>query len=335
MKKWLKRSVAVLTGLIIFIVVGEVGYRAYIHIFKPLHRPSDIYGLLWEPTPGARKVIGGIEYKVNPQGFRDYEYAKAKDDGVLRIAVIGDSVTYGYTELEDTYPNIMERELRIDLKKESIEVLNFGIEGTDSQHQLKLLKERVLDYNPDIVVLGYCLNDIRFLDINPVVLWFVEHINFLDYFVVKSITAFRFMRARLGIVTAETHYELILSLYNDPYRATKLRGAVREMKTVLGERGVKFMVAVFPFKQQFQEGATFLPQETVISICEEEGIECLDTFSALKEYDSKELYLEGDPVHFSSFGNEVVGRSVVDFLMSKGLLEQSTGHRKIINKEKG
>jgi len=314
MSKWFKRSTVVLIGLLLFVAVGEAVYRAYIHIFKPLHRPSSIYGLLWEPNPGAGKVIDGIEYRVNTQGFRDYEYTKARDDGVLRIAVIGDSLTYGYTELEDTYPNIMERELRIDFKKEEVEVLNFGIEGTDSQHQLRLLEERVLDYSPDIVVLGYCLNDIRFLDINPVVLWFIENINFLDYFIVKSINAFRFMRARLGIVTAETHYEEILSLYNDPSGITKMRNILTAMKAVLEERNIKFIIAVFPYRQQFEMGASFLPQKTVLSICEEENMECLDTFSRLYGYDASELYLEGDPLHFSSFGNEIIGRDILNFL---------------------
>lgn len=322
MKKWFKRSVAVLTGLIIFIAVGEIGYRAYIHIFKPLHRPSSIYGLLWEPTPGARKVIGGIEYKVNPQGFRDYEYTKAKGDGVLRIAVIGDSVTYGYTELEDTYPNIMERELRIYYKNEKVEVLNFGIEGTDSQHQLKLLRHRVIDYSPDIVVLGYCLNDIRFTNIDPVSLWWIEHVNFLDFIAVKGMTFYKVVRARLGITTEDTYYNFILKLYDDRGRTSKLRSILKEFKAISEASEILFAVAIFPFQQQFEKDSTFLPQETVLSICMEEGIECLDAFSALKEYDSKELYLEGDPVHFSSFGNEVVARSIMDFLMSKGLLEQ-------------
>jgi len=169
-------------------------------------------------------------------------------------------------------------------------------------------------YSPDIVVLGYCLNDIRFLDINPVVLWFIENINFLDYFIVKSINAFRFMRARLGIVTAETHYEEILSLYNDPSGITKMRNILTAMKAVLEERNIKFIIAVFPYRQQFEMGASFLPQKTVLSICEEENMECLDTFSRLYGYDASELYLEGDPLHFSSFGNEIIGRDILNFL---------------------
>ena len=325
MKIFFGRSVAIMAGLLIFIAIGEVGYRAYIYFFKPLHRPSEVSGLLWEPTPGARKIIGGIEYAVNANGFRGYKYNKAKDDGVLRIAVVGDSVTWGLTDFEDTYPRVMERELLLGLKGEKVEVLNFGIEGTDSQHQLNLLKERVVDYDPDIVVLGYCLNDMSLTSTNPVILWFIGHVRFLNFVAVKGMTFISAVRAWAGNLTGKTYYKRVNGYYNDTKRVTKMRHILLEMKTILQARGTKFMIAIFPFRQQFGKGAEFKPQETILTVCTETGIDCLNNFDDMARHNPAELYLEDDFIHFSSLGNKILARSIESFLYKKGYLRVHEG----------
>lgn len=82
MKSLYQRLLAVLIGVSIFFVMGEIGCRAYFYLFKPLHRPSGVSGLLWEPNPGAEATEEGVRHKVNSRGFRDYEYPLEKPKGV-------------------------------------------------------------------------------------------------------------------------------------------------------------------------------------------------------------------------------------------------------------
>lgn len=329
MKKWLQRVTAVLIGLFLFFVIGEVGYRGYIYIFKPLHRPSEIPGLLWEPTPGADVAEEGVRYTINSKGLRDYEYSIKKTEGVYRIAVIGDSVTWGYAELKDTYPKIMEKELKDVYPRKKIEVLNFGIEGTGSRNHLAILRERVLQYNPDLVILGHCLNDLlndaRMANIGPVTLWVLRHSYFADFIAVKTVTFARVLRAKAGVMTEEKYYRDSTRLYEEPSKLSALRGILSEMNNLSKNSGINFAVVALPFKQQFNPGASLLPQKKLSEISLNEGILFFDPLNELKGYDKDELYLKGDPIHFSSRGNEVLARSISGFLLSRGLLFKVEG----------
>ena len=66
---------------------------------------------------------------INSSGFRSrYDFQNPKPPGVLRIATLGGSSTFGYEEEdEETYPYILEQTLRTWYPGRRIEVLNLGI----------------------------------------------------------------------------------------------------------------------------------------------------------------------------------------------------------------
>ncbi len=87
-------------------MAGEILYRAYLHIKKPVYTPSGLKELIWELSPGAEGEMHGIRYKINSLGLRDVEYSLKKPDGVFRIGVVGDSVVFGYgvADIKDVFP---------------------------------------------------------------------------------------------------------------------------------------------------------------------------------------------------------------------------------------
>ncbi|MBI4844564.1 MAG: SGNH/GDSL hydrolase family protein [Nitrospirae bacterium] len=325
MRTWHHKLLAIFMGIIIFFIAGEGGYRTYLYISKPLYRPSNVPGLLWEPTPGADVIDNGVRYKINSNGLRDNEYSLEKPKNVIRIAVIGDSVTWGYTELQNTYPKVIERELKRLYPKMGFEVLNFGIEGTGSKHQLAIVTERVLKYSPNLVVQGHCLNDLlddmRFAYIGPTTLWVLQHSFFADFITIKTITLARILRAKTGIINKDTYYMDSIKLYEEPERLLAFKVILKEMNKILRDKGVNFALTVFPFRQQLDNATYPTPQKRISDICRAEGVPFLDPIDALKEYNADGLYLKGDPVHFSSTGNKVVARSILNFLQSQGLLD--------------
>jgi len=313
-----KNLLLVFLGFFIFFVGGEVVSRAYMNIFKPLHRPSSIKSMLWEPTPGADVTIDGVNYKVNSQGLRDYEYALEKPEGVYRIAVIGDSITWGEgVGEEDTYPKIIEREMNKNRKKK-IEVLRFGILGIGMRQYFSILKEKVLKYSPDVVVLGYCLNDIRFYRIydKPMLMWFLQHSYFADFIVVKTGELIRTLQFLGGVETVDSYYAKHIKMYEEKEKLLRLQTILRNMKRLSDDNDVKFAVAVFPFKQQFEKRIVLKAQKIVSDICVKEDILVFDLIDQLKKYDKKRLYLKGDAVHFSAYGNKSVAKVLLQFLYS-------------------
>lgn len=102
---------------------------------------------------------------TNQFGFNDRDYSLQKTQGTFRILVVGDS--FGWAGgLEGNYTALLERKFENYYGEHKIDVINIGYPGTHTGEQLLMLKKYGLQYNPDLVVLGFfCGND--FLDADP------------------------------------------------------------------------------------------------------------------------------------------------------------------------
>jgi lysophospholipase L1-like esterase len=113
--------------------------------------PSDPRGYF---DPGATLL-----YQINLLGFRGEETTRAKPPGLLRIVGLGDSFTFGIgVRAEDTFLAVLDANLRAHGEK-SVEVLNLGVMGFDTPHEVALLRHLGLQLDPDLVVLCFFLND--------------------------------------------------------------------------------------------------------------------------------------------------------------------------------
>jgi lysophospholipase L1-like esterase len=139
--------------------------RNYVDIFTPARRDSDRMALLrrfapWLPEEFRANPVWRIA--LNGEGFRTAPIETAKQPGVLRIACLGDSWTFGMNVDQDQmYPARLEALLNAQPPPGArrVEVLNFGILGYTSFQGLQLLKTRVLDLHPDVLVVGFGMND--------------------------------------------------------------------------------------------------------------------------------------------------------------------------------
>ncbi len=97
-----------------------------------------------------------VSYSTNRFGFRG-EFPQTKARGTKRYAFVGDSFTFSYgANDEDTFINILN-----EMSGGKRQYLNFGLPGTSTDQQLLLIKDRVLLFDPDVVVLVvYLGNDL-------------------------------------------------------------------------------------------------------------------------------------------------------------------------------
>lgn len=89
-------------------------------------------------------------YAINAQGLRNNEtISTAKLPNTLRIAVVGDSYTFGQeVSIDDAWPTVLA-----DLLPYT-EVLNFGVGGYGIDQALLRYRIDSTQYNPDIVLMG-------------------------------------------------------------------------------------------------------------------------------------------------------------------------------------
>ncbi len=159
----IRNFLLLVASLIISLGVAELALRLWNPpLAQPrlvqIHRPSPTYD--WELIPDSAGVGGlGETIRINAHGMRDRELSREKPAGGWRVAVLGDSFTFGMSvDLEDTYGKRLENLLRSRVT--TTEVLNFGVIGYGLWQFRIQLEQQVMPWEPDVVVLGLFLDDI-------------------------------------------------------------------------------------------------------------------------------------------------------------------------------
>ena len=99
-------------------------------------------------------------YNMNSEGFRGSEFSKDKPDNTYRIIAVGGSTTFGSgVTNENTWPKILEKKLQNLSESKKIEVINSGISGMNSFSESKLIKQKLIHYKPDLIIVYDGNND--------------------------------------------------------------------------------------------------------------------------------------------------------------------------------
>jgi len=112
-------------------------------------------------TVGIRK---NDEYEVpestNSRRLRGPEYPVAKPAGESRILLLGDSFAEAYTvPFDSSFSEVMRRGLNTDPRR-PVQVLNSGTAGWSTDQELLYFRRDGKEYDADIVVLLFYLNDV-------------------------------------------------------------------------------------------------------------------------------------------------------------------------------
>ena len=237
-----------LASVAVFAATGEALVRA-LHLDRP--RATG-----YAPVDTRRR---GMQPR-NSRGYRDRERALAKPPGVRRVVSLGDSFAWGASvEYEDAYPQRLERALQ-RRRRETWEVVNLALPGMNTVDQAAQLADEAMAYSPDVVLLGYVLNDSE--DAQA-----AEARRAVDWTqppgprgILDRSALVRMVRARLW-ATAENRRRV--RGYKSMYAADvpgwiAARKALVAMGARCRERGVPFVVAIFPlFGNPLDDGYPF------------------------------------------------------------------------------
>ena len=97
---------------------------------------------------------------INSHGFRGVETTKDKPIDTFRMLTVGGSTTFsiGVTD-EYTWPAQLQTKLNSLDTKLDIEVINAGISAATSFSNVKLIKERLVQFEPDLIIIYEGVND--------------------------------------------------------------------------------------------------------------------------------------------------------------------------------
>jgi len=237
--------------------------RANLPVSKT-YRLSDNRNLLYELLPNSTATIRGKEYAINDTGFRDKNYPQIKLN-TTRIICVGDSITYGWrVPLEKTYHKQLEK--LFNKKKSKVDIMGMGVPGYNTVQEYYLIREKALDFNPDMVILQICPNDFeRTVGIKRYRkgkrLTLVPYHDYSIPFVIKK-TEFTYFLMRQShlfkLINLKLHWAL--NKGKDPSDHARqdvyLLGEdksfqhLRKIKKLLDGRDIRFAAVIFPFQKR-------------------------------------------------------------------------------------
>jgi lysophospholipase L1-like esterase len=111
-----------------------------------------------EHGPNRQAHLMGVDVATSSQGLRDRDFPLERKEGVKRIVMVGDSLTFGWgVPFEDLFSKRIEK-LYADAG-ETVEVINTGVGNWNTMQEVAYFLDKGKDFKPDIVVLNYFVND--------------------------------------------------------------------------------------------------------------------------------------------------------------------------------
>ena len=315
----------------------ELGFRLVgvsvgtVQINRETVRRTPNERLRFELRPGA-VAHAEVEYRVNGLGLRGPETTLEKAPGVTRIAVLGDSIAFGYWVREaDAFPRQLEALLNERRGAGArVEVLDFGVPGYNLDQEIETLRVKGLAFSPDVVVVAFCLNDLEGI--------FSYEFGLLQDRAVRGRSLlgrareallahsllFSWLEYRLSELEARRRFVKAKNPLDGPFYAAAvaqqkaaLDGKLAVLQGLLRPRGIPGLVVVFPvLGGRFERYPHRELHRVVSASAGEAGLGALDLLGCYAAYDFRDLRV--DVVHPSPLGHRVAAHAIRDALCARG-----------------
>lgn len=261
-------------------------------------------------------------YEINELGFRGPAYSKKKTDEVYRIIAVGDSFTYGAAApYEATYTHQLEALLNDRNATEfKYEVLNLGYPGYDPTQEMEILIKSGFDLEPDLVIIGYNLNDIS--DITPTAeqnenafLMFLirrSHLFRMSYFTIR-----RWLNpSYAGIIGRSDNINEMYQEDNPNW--IKCQKIIKQMVQLIKDHNAEIIIIILPHIRPFGDKYPFQPAVyKVESFCKENNIPVVNILPLLKGIDPVTLRAHKLDAHPNEKYYSIAAEALKEYLIEK------------------
>jgi len=287
--------------------------------------------------PGSLKSSGNIRYILNSAGFRDLERTYQKSNNTYRILVIGDSVTFGYkVRFNDIYPRQLESLLK--QYNENVEVLSIAMPGLNTLQESHLLLTEGSKYQPDMVILGYVINDAaagyRYTTAKTRCRIAIIHLPISCSFkhLMKQSAFLYFIKDRLDQLIWKLNIGddddnsgyMKKDYYNKLYMQQSIWDShvvagFKKVATFARESKIPIILVIFPIMFDYENYNWGWIHEKVSREGRMYKFHIVDLFDDYKRYPVKETRIErGDFVHPNAFGHRIAATATVKYLTQGG-----------------
>lgn len=308
--RWGLRVVLVTVTLGISAVAAEIATRWLLRDVTTTADNGGYFSRRWHRE--SRAVL-------NAAGFRGRPFAPDKPAGVFRVAVIGDSFTYGNgIRAEDRFTEVMQARL-----PEHIEVLNFGRAGDNTPQHLEQVHTLVPAIAPDFLLLQWYVNDVEDDDwrqrprMRPLVPMMAWHDWLSMHSALYSVATVRWGEMQVGLGMTLSYQAYLHKQFRDPGSRESRADRDLLIRTIahVQHHRVPIAMVLFPDTSgDLGEGYEFgYLHDRVLAICAEQRITCLDLrkdFAAVK--DRQRLWANRLDHHPSALANAIAANRILE-----------------------
>ena len=302
------KFLSLIISLIISIFFLEVYVRAFVDDglnldlemmkyaknFKKISKNKNI-GL--EHRKNIQGKLMNVDIFLNSQGFRNDKNIKLNKKKIL---LLGDSMTFGWGS-QNTFSDVMEKKFNGEFQ-----VLNAGIGNTNTYMQINNYFNNFNKQHYDVIILNFFINDFENVKIQK--LNFVQK-NLYSYSYIKSLI----INYLININVLENWSDFYLNTFKNKNLIEKTFSKINELNNYCVENKILLIINNIPELTNLKNYKFENQTKLIKDFSDKNNIFFLDSFVALKNYDSKSLWVTEKDHHANDKAHKIIG----EFLYEK------------------
>jgi len=139
-----------LFSIVLTLVLSELALRAYSYLHPSVLAYNPSRYSKFKARPGDFTY----GFPINSDGFKDQQFTAQRSLNEYRVAAIGDSFVFSMVPYDASFCTVLEKRIQ------DVNVMNFGVIGTEPEDYVTVLRNDALRYEPDaVIVFIYVGND--------------------------------------------------------------------------------------------------------------------------------------------------------------------------------
>jgi hypothetical protein len=192
----------------------------------------------------------------------------------------------------------------------------------NTEDELNVLKEKALKYNPDIIIIGYVLNDYKNIDKNINTENKIITLPFFGFWLKNASYLYYFLETKLNKIMnklkKEDNYEKIISeVYKSNENRNHNQKTFNEISKISSENDIPVILVIFPMISNLKDYKFNGEHEIIKELGEKNGFYTLDLLDAYKQYEESQLVVNQYDAHPNELAHNITAKEILKLLKER------------------